>query len=315
MILITGGMGFIGLHTARSLLDAGETVLLTQFRATRTPDFINDEIGRRVTVERLDIADGAAVIDVVRKHHVTGIVHLAVPGLGRLSPAEEYQTNMVGLFNILEAARIGGVKRLTLASSIAVYVGVPAGPFHEQLPLRMEANNATEAFKKSFELLGLFYATRTGLDVRAARISGIFGPLYHSMSNLPSRLCHAAVHGVTPDFSATRGGTPFAEDETDLCYVKDCGEGLGRLQLAEQLQHRIYNVASGRGTTNRELAAAVQAAVPGAEIALQPGHGPASRPNAYLDISRLREETGYTPRFDLTSAITDYIAWLRRHPE
>src|SRR5437879_9734694 len=117
----------------------------------------------------------------------------------------------------------------------------------------MEANNATEAYKKSFEVLGLFYASQTGMDVVSARISGIFGPLYHSMANLPSRLTHAAVKGEEPNFGGgpRGGGVPFEDDAGDLCYVKDCGKGLQLLQMADKLQHRIYNVASGVATSNR----------------------------------------------------------------
>ena len=45
MILITGGMGFIGLHTTRRFLDAGEEVMLTRFNAVREPEFLQDEWG------------------------------------------------------------------------------------------------------------------------------------------------------------------------------------------------------------------------------------------------------------------------------
>jgi UDP-glucose 4-epimerase len=124
MILITGGMGFIGLHTARKLLDAGETVVLSQYRARREPDFIKDEIGKRVFVETLDVTSPHDVADVVRKHKVTGIIHLAVPGLAALSAAEDYRINMIGLINVLEAARLYDVRRVIMASSIGVYSGL-----------------------------------------------------------------------------------------------------------------------------------------------------------------------------------------------
>ena len=102
MILITGGMGFIGLHTARRFLDAGESVVITQFTQRREPDFIKDEIGKRVIIERLDVTSVHDAIEVVRKHKVTGIIHLAVPGLAALTPAEDYRVNMQGFINVLE---------------------------------------------------------------------------------------------------------------------------------------------------------------------------------------------------------------------
>jgi NAD(P)-dependent dehydrogenase (short-subunit alcohol dehydrogenase family) len=49
--LITGGMGFIGLHTARKFLDAGENIVITRFRTWREPSFLKDEYGERVIVD------------------------------------------------------------------------------------------------------------------------------------------------------------------------------------------------------------------------------------------------------------------------
>src|SRR5439155_1022500 len=127
-VLITGGMGFTGLHTARSFLDAGEDVVITWYQTWREPSFIKDEYQKRVKIERANVASTHDMIDLVRKYNCDQICHLAVPGLAALSPAEDYNVNMQGLINILEAGRIGGVKRITVASSQTVYGGVPEGP-------------------------------------------------------------------------------------------------------------------------------------------------------------------------------------------
>jgi UDP-glucose 4-epimerase len=315
MILITGGMGFIGLHTAHRFLDAGEDVVLTQYRARREPDFIKDELGRRAHVEALDVTDGAAVRGVIKRHGVTSIVHLAVPGLGALGPADDYRVNMFGLLNVLEAAQEAGVRRVSLASSVAVYSGVPGGPFREDAPLPIPSGNPTEAFKKSFEILGLHYADRAGMDVAALRIGGIYGPLYHSMSNLPSRMAHAAVKGVPADYTGARGGTPYADDAADLCYVKDCAAGIVLVHMAETLPRRTYNIGGGRATSNGELAAAVRKVVPDAQIELREGAGPQARTDAYMDLASIRADLGYEPSYTIDSAIADYIAWLRSNPQ
>ncbi len=315
MILITGGMGFIGLHTARCLLDAGEEVLLTRYRVRREPSFLRDEIGKRVAVETLDVADRGALNALLRRYPVTGVIHLAVPALRGVALSDEFRVNVEGVLNLLEAAHDAGVRRVSLASSVAVYAGVPAGPFREEQPLRMESGNPTEAFKKAFEVLGLHFGAQSGLDVVALRIAGIYGPLYHSMANLPSRLTHAAVRGEQPDLAGGRGGVPYAEDTFDGCYVKDCARAIALLHRAPALKHRIYNVGAGRATTNAELTAAVNAAVPGANIALPPGHSPQFRPNAYMAIDRLRDETGFEPAYDVNAAIADYVEWLRGNPE
>src|SRR5215475_7300808 len=175
MILITGGLGFIGLHTARRFLDVGEQVVLTQYRVRREPDFIKAEIGKRAFIETLDVTASHDVIDLVRRHKVTGIVHLAVPGLGALSAAEDYRVNMMGFLNILEAARLCDVGRVSLASSVAVYASLLEGPFHEEALLPVHSGYPTETFKKALEIVGLHYAARTDLEVVALRIGSPLG--------------------------------------------------------------------------------------------------------------------------------------------
>jgi UDP-glucose 4-epimerase len=315
MILITGGLGFIGLHTARRFLDVGEEVVLTQYRVRREPDFLKGEIGKRVFIEKLDVTSGHDVIDIVQRHKVDSIVHLAVPGLGALSAAEDYRVNMIGFLNILEAARLFDVRRVSFASSIAVYASLPEGPFREDALVPVHSGNPTETFKKAMEILGLHYSSRTGLEVVALRIGNPFGPLYHSLAAPTSRICHAAAKGIPVDFAGARGGAPHEEDETGAFYVKDCAAAIQLLQMADKLSHRIYNISGERPMKYREFVAAVRKAVPGAQVDLAPGRGPRNRPNAHMEITRIMNEIGYRPQYDIERAVAEYIDWLRKHPE
>lgn len=311
MILMTGGLGFIGAHAVEALLGSGEQIVATRFRTARIPSFLAEEIGKRVLVEALDVASPHAVIEVALKHKVTSIVHLVVTPLGALSPAEDYRLNMQGLINVLEAGRIAGAKRVSVASSSAVYAGLAAGPFREDMPVRLNPGHATEAFKKSFEALGHHYRERTGLEVVFLRIGNVYGPLYHSMNNLPSRLVHAAVRGEPGPLPRPGGRPDFAEDSSDFVYVKDCALGIRLVHTAPALRHAVYNIASGVATSGADFAAATAAAVPGARIALTPGRGPDYRPHAELDLSRITGELGYRPRFNAAIGIADYAAWLK----
>jgi UDP-glucose 4-epimerase len=308
-------MGFIGLHTARRFLDAGEEVVLTHFRTRREPPFIKDELGKRARVESLDVADQAAVLRVAREHQVDGIVHLAVPALAGVTPVDEFRTNTQGLMNVLAAAAEVGVKRVSIASSIAVYSGLPAGPFKEDTSLPLESNNATEAYKKAEEILARYFAKQTHLDVRCLRLGGIWGPLYHSMANLPSRLCHAAIKGVQPELAGRYGASPRADDSQDFCYVKDCAAGIQLVHMSDRLQHPVYNIGAGCASSYGQLAAAVNAAVPSAHLELQPGRSPNARPDPYLDLSRTQADAGYQPEWPLEAAVADYISWLRTNPQ
>ncbi|MEV4358289.1 NAD(P)-dependent oxidoreductase [Nonomuraea sp. NPDC049625] len=312
MILITGGLGFIGTHTTQALLDLGESCVLVQRRPAVLPERFADA---PVVVEQADLTDEAALLAVGERHKITGIVHLAgsIPWPpGAYQPLEGADKSIRSLLNVFRAASEWQVTRLGLASTIGVYGGVTGeGALQEDLPLPMTSPHPIPAFKKIGELLGDHLAGAMGLDVVHYRIGAIWGPLGHPQSPFfaAPQLVHAAARGTEPDLSTLRAGA-YMEDGIDLCYAKDCGRALALLQLADRLAHRTYNVASGRATTNGEVAAAIRKLVPGARVGLPEGRDPAAQ-NTWLDITRLREDTGYEPAYDPERAVADYLAWLR----
>lgn len=310
MILVTGGLGFIGSHTVRALLDLGESCVLVQRRSAGVPPSLADE---QVVVERADITDLTALRDIGTRHKITGIVHLA----GSMpwppdadEPVDSARKALGGLFNVVQAAQDWGVDRVGVASTIGVYGGITEqGPFREDMPLPMVSGHVIPAFKKIGELLSDHLAGATGLDIVTYRIGAIWGPLGRPASPFfpAPQLVHAAVLGTTPDLSLLHSPA-HAEDAIDLCYVKDCGRAIALLQLADRLDHRTYNVASGRATTNADVIAAIRQVVPDARIELPTG-GSGQQP--HLDITRARQDAGYQPEFDTERAVADYVAWLR----
>jgi UDP-glucose 4-epimerase len=310
MILVTGGLGFIGSHTVRALVGLGEGCVLVQRRTAEAPP---GPAGAQVAVEQADIGDLPALLDVGTRHKITGIVHLAgsVPWpVGSDQPVADARNAIGGLLNVIEAAQEWGVARVGVASTIGVYGGINAeGPLSEDLPLPMTTAHVIPTFKKIGELLTDHLAGTTGIDIVNYRIAAVWGP--HGRAESPfiaaPALVHAAVRGTTPDLSSLRI-PPHADDSIDLCYVKDCGRAIALLQLADQLNHRTYNVAAGRGTTNAEVVAAIKKVVPDARIELPTG---GTGQHRYLDISRIRQDTGYEPAYDTERAVADYISWLR----
>lgn len=72
----------------------------------------------------------------------------------------------------------------------------------------------------------------------------------------------------------------------------------------------MNKVSSGRPVTNQELADALQTINPRLRLDLLPGRQSGPGQDPYLDITRLADDTGFTPTFDLTEAVADYLAWL-----
>jgi UDP-glucose 4-epimerase len=317
MILITGGLGFIGSHTTQALADLGEQCVLVQRRAAGVPDALTGEAGRRVFVEQADITDLTALLEVGSRHKITGIVHLAgsmpwPPGADE--PIEGSRRALGGLLNVLQAACDWGVARVGVASTIGVYGGAAGDPpYREDLPLPMTSGHVIPAFKKIGELLTDYLGGVTGVEIVNYRIGAIWGPLGRAASPFfaAPQLVHAAVRGTPPDLS-TLHSPAYADDGTDLCYVKDCGRALALLQLSDRLSYRTYNVANGRALSNGELTAAIRKVIPEARIELPGGRDPSGPGwDTCLDITRIREDTGYQPAYDTERAVADYIGWLR----
>jgi UDP-glucose 4-epimerase len=314
VILITGGLGSIGSHTARALLDLGESVVLTAHRSTQLPEYLADEPGGRVAVEPLDTADEATFLDIGKRHEITGIVHLAAARHDLPDPVEYLRADSLGLLNALKAATVWGVRRFSVASTIGVYMGVDEVPLREDAPLPVVAAHQIPVFKKTAELFAELTGDSAGFDTVSLRIGTIWGPLGppdNPFFALP-RLLSATVWGEDPDLTPPRPSA-YAEDATDLCYVKDCGRAIAQLILAERLNHRIYNVSSGRLVRYSEAVDAINAVVPGANVTLPEGRNPDRPTPNYLDTTRLRADTGFRPEYDIERAVPDYVDWLRRH--
>jgi nucleoside-diphosphate-sugar epimerase len=305
MILVTGGLGMIGAHTARALVDLGHEVVVTTYRRTEVPSFLDG----RVAVESLDVADRDAFLALGNRHDISEIVHLAgtIPGD---DPVDFFRADTTSLFNGLDAARSWRVRRFAVASSIGVYVGRSEIPWHEELALPNAAlPHLIVAFKKAVEPLTTHSLQGSGVQPVLLRIGSIWGPLMDPETpfNLRPPFISAVLRGEKPQ-------PLYADDGGDCCYAPDAGRAIALLTTAETLRYNTYNVSNGRPSTNREFVDALQAIAPGLEVDLLPGrqNGPGDDP--YLDITRLSQDTGFAPTFDVAKAVADYVTWRADNP-
>jgi nucleoside-diphosphate-sugar epimerase len=305
MILVTGGLGMIGAHTARALVDLGHEVVATAHRRTEVPSFLSG----RVAVESLDVTDRDAFLALAGRHEISDIVHLA-GSIPDEDPVGYFRTDTTGLLNALDAARTWGVRRFAVASSLGVYIGRTEIPWHEELALpTAELPHLIIAFKKAVEPLTTHSLQGSGVQPVVLRIGSTWGPLMDPESPF---------NRIPPYISAVlRGEQPpplHADDGGDSCYAPDAGRAIALLISTETLRHDTYNVSSGRPATNRELANAVEAITPGLRLDLLPGRqgGPGDDP--YLDTTRLSRDTGFAPKFDVAAAVADYVAWRADNP-
>jgi nucleoside-diphosphate-sugar epimerase len=305
MILVTGGLGMIGAHTARALVDLGHEVVVTAYRRTEVPSFL----AGRVTVESLDVTDRDGFLALANRHAFSDIVHLA-GSIPAADPVSFFRTDMTGLLNALDAARTWGVRRFAVASSLGVYAGRAETRWHEELALpTVQLPHLIVAFKKAVEPLTTHSLAGSGIHPVCLRIGTIWGPLVDPESPF---------FPIPPFINAVlRGEEPRplrADDGFDCCYAPDAGRAIALLMTADGLRHVTYNISSGRPATNREFADALQAIIPGLRVNLLPGSQDGAGEGVYLDITRLTHDTGFTPTFDVATAVADYVAWRAHNP-
>jgi len=300
--LITGGTGLIGACLAEKLLTHGErVVLLDQAIAERRIAPLRAH-GDRLQVVRGDVQSLVALLDVVRAHGVASIVHLAYL-LGHECnrfPELATRVNVLGTVNVLEAARLSGLERVLLASSIAVYgsddrYAPGERPLREDVALHVAPGLPIYGGGKLYlEHLAGNYADQFGLTVAGLRPSIVYGWGRESGSS--------AFTGEMIDRAAL--GQParveFGDARVSLVYVEDVAEQFQALLDADPrvLARRRFFNTGGDTCTVRELVAVVQRIVPGARIEV----ASAGEPNiaglaASVSDRSLETEVGYKRRF------------------
>jgi UDP-glucose 4-epimerase len=306
MILVTGGLGFLGAHTVRALVGFGRPCVIVARRTAPLPAQL-DGLGDQIVLERADCAVEQAMRAIGERHEITGIVHLAAPAPAPPAARAGFvRTSIDTLLAVLQVARDRHASRVSVASSLGVYQGVADTPYREDAPLPQLPLDPIPAVKKAGELLAAVAADSTGTQVVNLRIATIWGPLNTSRSPVVPRLVHAAVRGEPPEQPL------YAEEASDLCYVADCARAIALLQVAESLRFRTYNVGSGQPTAVAEVRDVLQRLVPEAVLELRPGRDPdGPGRDTWLDITRLREDVRYTPEYDLDRGVAEYVTWLR----
>jgi UDP-glucose 4-epimerase len=314
MILITGGLGFLGANLARILCDAGEKVLATRNRNSEVPNLLAPFVNKTLSIIPLDITSLEKVSQAIKDFGVTSIVHAAVRSeKGNTSLYQAMDVNVTGTINVLEAARIAEIKRVIFISSEAVYQGLKTTqPYKEEKKLLITSDRFIPGTKKAGEILCLMYCREYGMEVISVRATRMYGPLYQGVRNLAGHMVEKAAKGVP---IALENQDP--SEAHDVIYAKDAARGVMLLLMAKTLRHRIYNLGFGRLVSLSEFTDAIKKLLPEAEIHLGDGPGPLSSTktpmdiSAAVDIERLSEETGFTPKYDPHRGVEHYIKWAR----
>ena len=313
MIMITGGMGFIGSSIAKVLCEQDHKVLVTYHKQKQLAPFLEPYRDKTLFMSPINITDFEQVEGTIKRYKIQSIIHGASVYESTGTLYDAMQVNIVGTIYILEASQRNKITRVSAISSEAVYQGLKQrDPLKENQLLCAESDRYIPGTKRAEENLALLYRKVHELDVVLIRASRIYGPLSIGFRNPINLMAEAAVHGSVCDL------THIDEDEGhDNLYVKDCARGIVMIHTTQKLNHRIYNLGMGKLTTFGDIRDAVLRIAPKTAINLGKNLGditPTKSPldiNACIDITRIKEELGFEPKYDVNEGMKAYITWIR----
>jgi threonine 3-dehydrogenase len=171
--LITGGTGYIGAELAHILVERGEEVVLFDIVIS---EYRIEDIKNKVKIVRGDLGNFAEVANVVKENGITEIYHMG--GLLTMvsdgNPWASFRVNVIGTYNVLEAARLFSVNKMMFASSIGTY-GLGITEVIDDLTIQ-RPTNFYGVGKLYCEGLGRWYMNKFGLDFRSIRYPATVGP-------------------------------------------------------------------------------------------------------------------------------------------
>jgi len=312
-ILITGGTGFIGAEVARTLVrDCDESVVLFDLR-TSTQRL--DGIAEKVEIIQGDLGNFSHVLDVIRKINPKTIYHfggmLSLPS--DADPQTAFQTNAMGTFHILEAARIFEISQVIFSSSRQTY-GLGIENETSITDLTLQRPQMFYGVCKLFgENMGLFYKRKYGLDFRGIRYPAIVGPGVKTPGAVQfiSWMIESAIRGEA--FSV------WVKPETraPFLYYKDAARAAVELANApKETIHMVNYVLSGVKPTPSvaELAQVMFERIPDAEISFEPDEelqmilDKALRP---IDDAYAAEEWGWKINYGIGEMVDDFILEMK----
>ncbi len=311
-ILLTGAAGFIGSHTAASLLSRGDEVVgLDNFNAFYDPAIKRRNAAslasqRGFSMVEGDLCDEALLAETFRTQRFDAVVHLAAWAGVRPSiqnPGIYIDTNVRGTTNVFEQCRRHGVGRVVFASSSSVYGGRDTVPFRETDPVDRPISPYA-ATKKACEVLAYTYHHLHGIHVAGLRYFTVYGPRQRpemAIHKFATMLARGEAIPVYGDGSSAR----------DYTYIDDIVQGtVAALDHCEG--YELYNLGESRTTRLDDLVRKLADAL-GYELRVRrEPEQPGDVPITYADISLARAKLGYAPHTLIDEGLERFAAWFHR---
>ena len=324
-ILITGGAGFIGSAVTAALAGRGDEVTIIDNLNTYYNPALKEARLREIGIasagggvssrypslrfRRLDITDADAVDRLFAEGHFTHVCHLAAQAGVRYSidhPRTYIETNILGYFNVLDACRRHGVRRLVYASSSSVYGGNTKTPFSEADRVD-NPRSLYAATKKSDELMAHVYTSIYGMGTTGLRYFTVYGP-WGRPDMSPVLFANAITEGRP--IRLFNGGDMIR----DFTYISDIVRGtVLAIDAIREGEANVYNIGCSHPVKLMDFVRTLEEALGRkAEYEMLPMQAG----DVYVtsaDTSLITRTLGYHPTVSIDEGLRLFAEWYRAH--
>ena len=307
-IAVLGGLGFMGSHICRALLQHDYHVTIFD-RPSASRSLISDIAAQPEIVEG-DISLADDVLGAIAEADVViNLVHTTVPGSSMKDPAYDVTSNVVASVNWLSRLPETKVRQLLYVSSGGTVYGRPlTDPIDETHPT--DPISSYGITKLTIEKYVALYASQFGIDYRILRPSNVYGAgqQLRSGQGVIGVMAERALRGEALEIWGT------GESQRDYLHVDDLVTAMLMI-LKYTGQRRIFNVSGGEGHSVLDIIAILREQL---GFASEIHFSPARKfdvPRNVLDSSLLHSETGWQPRVDLKTGIARTLEWLKTLPK
>lgn len=311
-ILVTGGAGFIGSHTAIALrkhghkvstidnLDSYYQIKLKKYNLQRLKE-------HNITFHKVDIHNITTLKRIFAKIKPDIVMHIAAKAGVRnsiLHPEEYFSVNVDGALSVLKASKTNRVKKVMIASSSSVYGNNKKVPFAEDDQVENQISPYA-ASKRAMEVLCKMYSQTYDLPVQIFRLFTVYGPSGRP-DMAPAIFTKAIDNGKTINiFGSMR-------TERDYTYIDDVVDGLIKaLKINDKFA--IYNLGHNKPISLGKFISTIEKLLEKKAILnfLPPQPGDVKR--TWASISKAKKAFNYNPKTSIEDGMSKFVSWYKKH--
>lgn len=294
---ITGGFGFVGRHLCKALHTAGHSLVVLRRDKSHPP------FDLPMTVVDGNLTDLSCIERVLAEYEVDTVFHLAAQtqvSTAVLNPVSTFETNILGTWNVLEAARRQNTKRLIFASSDKCY-GHSLPPYNEHTI--MDTNRPYESSKACSDILARTYESTYGMSIATTRCVNLYGPGHLNFSTLMAGTIKRILNKEQPIIKGNMA--------RDWLYIEDAVDAY--MRLAHSTAVGPFCFGTGKATSVLEVINKL-ITIMGSDLT------PLYQPDRIGEIQqqwstyeRAEKELGWKPMHSIDEGLVKTVQWYRTY--